>query len=535
MRSSEYWKQRFEILEQAINKKDIEYYKEMEIQYRKAVASVQKDVDTWYNRFADNNEISLVDAKKLLNGRELEELRWTVEDYIKYGELNAVDGKWAKQLESASSRVHLSRLEALQLQLQQHVETLYGGRTDGFDALMRRIYTDNYYQTAYEVQKGLNLGWSFNRIDTNKLDNVLSRPWTSDGRTFSDRIWTQKLELLSTVHTELTQAIIRGDGPDKAIAAISKRFDVSRGQAGRLVMTESAYFASQSQLETYKNLGVEKYRILATLDLKTSDICQAMDGRVFDISEWAVGVTAPPFHVWCRTTTIPDVEGVGERAAKGAEGKTYYVSGDMKYEEWHNANEHLNSEGKNDILISEERTFLTLDDVDSFFSEAEAAWIAKLTDDEKRAVFEYSDATIKIEDMQDALRAELPLSGELLELSNNLSSGLVKWDLSQPIVVFRGTDGDEFKGIGLDDLAGRTFPNTGFKSTSVLEDRAFKADYTYAIKVPKDARGAFIRSLSACSEEQEFLIDKSMSVKVTGIDLTGPKTIINAEVVFDDP
>ncbi len=36
-----------------------------------------------------------------------------------------------------------------------------------------------------------------------------------------------------------------GEAPDKAIAAISKRFNVSKQNAGRVVMTESAYFSAQ--------------------------------------------------------------------------------------------------------------------------------------------------------------------------------------------------------------------------------------------------------------------------------------------------
>ena len=52
-----------------------------------------------------------------------------------------------------------------------------------------------------------------------------------------------------------------------------------------------------------------------------------------------VGVTAPPFHPWCRTTTAPydpDFEGIlppEKRAARDAEGKTY-LTGAKNYKEW---------------------------------------------------------------------------------------------------------------------------------------------------------------------------------------------------------
>lgn len=85
-----------------------------------------------------------------------------------------------------------------------------------------------------------------------------------------------------------------------------------------------------------KTLGVEKYRYLATLDSRTDEICREMDGKVFTMAEYKPGVTAPPLHVWCRSTTVPYFgENGGLRAARNAEGKTEYIP-DMDYEEWYN-------------------------------------------------------------------------------------------------------------------------------------------------------------------------------------------------------
>jgi ASC-1-like (ASCH) protein len=59
------------------------------------------------------------------------------------------------------------------------------------------------------------------------------------------------------------------------------------------------------------------------------------------MSEWEVGVNAPPFHVNCRTTTIPyfddEFSDTGKRAARGEDGKTYYVPADTTYKEWEKA------------------------------------------------------------------------------------------------------------------------------------------------------------------------------------------------------
>ncbi|HHQ8683276.1 TPA: minor capsid protein [Clostridioides difficile] len=337
MKHKDYWRKRFEQLEEVQNNKSVKYYLELEKQYKLAINSIEKDILAWYNRFAKNEGISLLEAKKLLNTRELEEFKWSVEEYIKYGKENAINQKWMKELENASARVHITRLEALKLQIQQQVEVLYGNELDGIDKLMRDIYTSGYYHTAFNVQQGVNVGWSLMSLDTNRINKIISKPWATDGLNFSERIWGKhRPTLVNELHTKLTQSIIRGENPKNLVNDFAKKFNVSKSQAKNLIMTESAFFASASRKDCFSDLDVEKYEIIATLDLKTSNICRELDGKVFDMKDYQIGVTAPPFHCRCRTTTAPffsDEEGY--RAAKGEDGKTYYVPSNMKYREWH--------------------------------------------------------------------------------------------------------------------------------------------------------------------------------------------------------
>ena len=134
---------------------------------------------------------------------------------------------------------------------------------------------------------------------------IRDSPWTTDNQTFRDRCWTNKQSLVNSVNTQLTQMVIRGEAPDRAISAISKQFDVSRAKAGRLVMTESAYFSSAVQKDCYKALDVERYEVVASRDHKVCSFCADMDSKVFKMSDYQVGLTAPPFHPWCRCCTTP--------------------------------------------------------------------------------------------------------------------------------------------------------------------------------------------------------------------------------------
>jgi SPP1 gp7 family putative phage head morphogenesis protein len=340
MTNAEYWKQRFTQLEAAQNRKGATAYLEMEKQYKAAQNELEAQIARWYQRFADSNGISLAQAKQWLKGQDLAEFKWDVKEYIKYGKENAINGAWMQELENASSKFHISRLEALQIQTQNSLETMFAQQMGTMKKALSDVYASGYYHTAYTVQQGFGLGWDIAGLDQAQIEKVLSKPWAVDGYNFSTRIWNSKTKLIGEVHNELSKNLLTGADPQKAIDSLAKKMGASKSNAGRLVMTEQAYFSSAAQKDCFNDLDVEEYEIVATLDSHTSDICRSLDGKVFKMSDYKPGVTAPPFHVYCRSTTAPHFKenfDAGERAARGADGKTYYVPDDVTYSEWKRA------------------------------------------------------------------------------------------------------------------------------------------------------------------------------------------------------
>lgn len=333
-----YWAKRFEQLNSEHFDAGAEAYNKIQEQYRRATAEIEKELAKWYTRYATENGISLAEAQKRLNGRELEEFRMSVKEYIEKGRTLNYSDEWAKQLEAASARVHVSRLEAIRVQLQQQAEALSSYTNDTIDSLARNIYTEGYYHTVFELQKGIGVGWDFTKLDKRKIDKVINTPWAPDGSNFSDRVWKNKAQLMEELNSTFTRGVMIGKAPDKVIKEMTERLQVSRGRVSRLVMTESAYFSSASTKDAFNDLGVEQYEITATLDTRTSETCRDLDGKVFDMKDFKPGVTAPPFHVYCRSTTVPyfdDEFTVGEgRAARNEDGEYYIVPSNMNYREW---------------------------------------------------------------------------------------------------------------------------------------------------------------------------------------------------------
>ncbi|WP_039838339.1 minor capsid protein, partial [Staphylococcus delphini] len=54
---------------------------------------------------------------------------------------------------------------------------------------------------------------------------------------------------------------------------------------------------------------------------KTSKICRHYDHQVFKVKDMMPGVTAPPMHPHCRSTTVPHVGNWRDKFFKARQGK----------------------------------------------------------------------------------------------------------------------------------------------------------------------------------------------------------------------
>lgn len=305
-----YWEKRFERLKRQQMGKAEAVTAAMRREYVKALTSLRKEVLDWYYRYAEENEITLADARKELDTRELKAFRLTLKEYIELAKKKDLPPKYIKMLDEASIRARLDRSQELYIRTAQYVEELAKSQNLSMRSLLSEVYEDSVYKTAYEAQKLKGEFSAFKGVAKQDIETAISKPWASDGKDFSGRIWDNKTQLMNTLQTEMTRSFMIGEGVAPLINRIQKRFNVSFSNARRLVETETAYVQEKAMLDTYDALDVEQYQILAVLDLKTSDICRHLDKKVFDRKDAKPGITMPPFHCYCRSTTIPYIEGI---------------------------------------------------------------------------------------------------------------------------------------------------------------------------------------------------------------------------------
>ena len=102
-----YWEKRFERLKQQQMGKAETVTAAMRREYIRALTSLRKEVLDWYYRYAEENEMSLADARKELDTRELRAFQLTLKEYIKLAKKKDLPQKYIKMLDKASIRARL--------------------------------------------------------------------------------------------------------------------------------------------------------------------------------------------------------------------------------------------------------------------------------------------------------------------------------------------------------------------------------------------------------------------------------------------
>lgn len=168
----------------------------------------------------------------------------------------------------------------------------------------------NEYMAVYDsfAIKGIE---AFKTLDTALAKMMINEIWCADGKSWSDRIWTNSKKLQQALNDRLITCAIAGTPSGELKKHLMEEFDVSYGRANRIVRTEMAHLQTQAAQHRYKDYGLEYYEILGNEDNSCgnhSPDCAKLHGKRFKLKEMKVGENAPPFHPNCKCCIVPVVE-----------------------------------------------------------------------------------------------------------------------------------------------------------------------------------------------------------------------------------
>ncbi|WAW15281.1 minor capsid protein [Peptostreptococcus equinus] len=338
----EYWINRAKERNKANIRASDDVVKLISQQYEKALKNIEKEIATLFYRYSEDNGLSYTRATELLKGNAIKGFRMDLKEYMELID----DPNILLELNTLSTRSRISNLEASFFSIQKELDKAYMYQFEEVETLMYQSTADNYYKTMFDVAVVSSfVPRDFHKLTKAEIIAEFSKPWS--GRNFSERLWKNRSKLKDAIEEEIIQGAIRGVNPQQTTKRIVEKFDVSKKTASRLVHTEQQYFATLGQKKAYNELNLDRYIYIATLDIKTSEICRSLDHDIFYVKDMQSGVNAPPMHPHCRSATAPYLgELKGTRVARDKAGNNVKVDKNMNYEEWYKQNVESDSEYK---------------------------------------------------------------------------------------------------------------------------------------------------------------------------------------------
>lgn len=321
--SDEYWRKRAEDRLDEAEKLSAPYLEEIQSVYSSARAKIVEEVKSLYgNYYIEDKGFNQEKLNSIMPNGDLERF---------YKEMRKAG---LSEYLPDNYKTRMTRLEHLYAECWAESKKAslkhYQIETDSH----RKTIKNAYYKTIYDTGVGLKINPAFSKLNNRVVNQVLNTKFLSGN--YSERIWKNTDKLANTLKEVIGSAIARGESYSKTARRIRERFGVTQYEATRLVQTETCYFQNQAEIEALKEMGIKKYKFIATLDSRTSDICREHDKKVYNVEDAKAGENLPPLHPNCRSTISAYLGEEYEsaiRIARNENGENEYVD-NVSYNEW---------------------------------------------------------------------------------------------------------------------------------------------------------------------------------------------------------
>ena len=347
--TEQYWKDRFNFVESLPDRTEKEMLNHLKVLYQNATLEINKEIEAFYGRYAENNQLTLSEVKKRLNPKELESAKKEIAKY--YSEIDRLARtpsgkvsaellrKYKDELRLQSAKAYMSRLEDLKMRIRNNLIEMGVKETNEIHKSLLDVTEYGYTKSAYEL--GQYMGFS-NAISSNEFENIVNERWL--GENYSDRVWKNKQMLEESLEKTFLQGVVRGQNPRKIAENMQKDIGGAYYRCERIARTETIHSYNESTFRSYKNQNVNEYQFVCGFDERTCPDCGALDGEHFKLSEKIEGVNFPVIHPNCRCSTVPyfpkdDIDEMFENPTFETYEKyhnDYKFTKDMTYNEWYN-------------------------------------------------------------------------------------------------------------------------------------------------------------------------------------------------------
>ena len=291
MNSRDYWNKREEEALKGYIKDEQEYQRHLNGIYQNMLDSCQKEIDSFYGKYATKENITIAEAKKRVSKLDIAAYERKAKKYVKEKDFSA---KANEEMRLYNATMKINRLEMLKANI--GLEMIAGH--DELDKFMAGILKG---RTEEELKRQAGILGKTIVNNAKLVDSVVNASFKN--ATFSDRIWMHQDLLKNKLSSLLQSGMIQGKNPRVLARELQNAFNTSTYDAERLMRTELARVQTEAQKQSFKRNGFTLYEFIANSGC--CDICQEKDGKHFKVENMMPGENAAPMHPNCRCSVAP--------------------------------------------------------------------------------------------------------------------------------------------------------------------------------------------------------------------------------------
>ncbi|NJP37916.1 minor capsid protein [Alkalicoccus luteus] len=292
-RSRDYWAQRERDHSLNMRRDESEIATRMQATLLDAADEIDREITTIQTKYARSEGLTINEARRRIDREDIRRYERKAARYVRDRNFSE---KANREMRLYNATMRTSRLELQLMYIHLELSNATGANEQ---EVIQRMY--EIARSEVKRQSGI-LGATV-RINTDEIRTLVMTEFKGDY--FSNRIWTNKNELVSSLERQLRRHVTQGKGSRELARQMRREIGNSIANTERIMRTESARVQLQTTEKAYNNAGVESYEIVTEAD--ACEECQSMEGQTYEISRFAVGVNTPPFHPNCRCATMPIV------------------------------------------------------------------------------------------------------------------------------------------------------------------------------------------------------------------------------------
>lgn len=280
----DYWEKRQTELMKRLEKQSEGTIQRLVTAYNKSKDNIQKEIQKIFGKYVVDGKLTFKEAKELLNTRETKEF---YDNLLK--QINSIDDvdvrrKLLAKYNAPAYAYRISRYQALQENIDIELKKLVQEEC----VISKKHYVDiineGYYRSIFNVQKSIGIGFNFSQLDNRTINLILNENWYKS-ENFSQRIWKNNNKLADYLKSNFLADNIAGKSIQRMASALDDAMNIGKYNAVRLLRTETNHFANEAEMLSYKELDIEKYRFIATLDNVTCKHCAELDNKIFYLKD----------------------------------------------------------------------------------------------------------------------------------------------------------------------------------------------------------------------------------------------------------